>query len=155
MKHFFFLLLCFVVASTSFAQADTVHITLTAYQHTVIIAYMQDKGQAEKSKYLFTVLPQIDISKDGSGKNILTDPGKNIQYSPTVEFLGSLFMEHGSNQERLVAADNRTIQLSLQQQLQRRPDVLQRIGELVAANAAQNAEVIQVSGIDYLAKLKQ
>jgi hypothetical protein len=155
MKRLIFLLSFFAIAAISFAQEDTVHVTLTAYQHTTIIAYMKEKGQVDKNKYIYTVSPQIDIKMDSTGKNILVNPGKLITYAPTVDFLGSMFLEHGSNQERLVAADNRIIQTSLYQQLQRRPDVLQRLGIIVAANAAQNDEKVQKDGIDYMAKLKE
>lgn len=155
MKKLLFYFLFSAIGLVSFAQADTVHISLTAYQHTVIIAYMQDKGQVDKSRYIISVLPQIEIITDSTGKKILKEPGKLIKYTPTVNFLGNMFHEHGSNQERLVAADNREIQLSLNEQLQRRPDVLQRIGLIVQSNAAQNEEKVQRDGIDYLAKLKE
>lgn len=136
-------------------------ITLSARFHALLVALMPSRGEAEEINYLVQVRQGLGVAAqqpedyEGPLPFLMFDPEKLITVSVTPRLVERLYLVMGSQQERLVAHDNKLIQQALILQLMANPDyhpVLAGLQEITEANARQTEE-LRFAGYSFLNNL--
>lgn len=117
-----------------------VQITLKAKFHSLIIALMPDRAQPAAINYINQVRRAIVGAYDGE---------QDITVQVEELLVQGLYKIIGSQQERLVSADNKAIKEALVPQLMGNEALLNAIITTTADNAAET-EVIRQAGVDFI-----
>lgn len=150
MKNLFFILLSFVTLH-AVAQVDSskIDITLTARQHAFIVAFMPDRGGVDQVKYMTQLAAKIVLDDSGH----VVDTAQLIKVTVSTDLVKRLFLNIGSQQERLTTMLNDEIKTALVPQLFARPQLLQDIIDITNQNSKERDALIDY-GFHFITEIK-
>lgn len=146
-------LLLFTVSS--FAQSDTIHVTLKAKHFGFMTAGTRQNGQidADLTKVFNQVAAQLEL-KDSIGRKWVKDTAQLITVVAKGSVIPQLFRSQGSLKESLATNYNNEMRDMLLPQLQRKPELLQKLYAIMQQNW-QDTWLLVLDGFSYLITIKE
>jgi hypothetical protein len=140
-----------LVSLFAHAQVDSskINITLSARRHAFIVAFMPDRGGVDQVKYMTQLATKIVLDDSGH----VVDTAQLITVTVTTDLVKRLFLNIGSQQERLTTMLNDEIKSALFPQLFARPQLLQDIIDITNQNTKERNELIEY-GFHFITEIK-
>lgn len=126
-------------------DTSRVTVTLKARHHAYLIAFMSDRGDAEKVRYITQVASQIVDT---------VDKDKPVTVTVSESLIKTLYVAIGSQQERLTTVYNEEIRQALLPQIQDRQNLLNSIQEIADRNQSETEQMV-LYGFSYILLVKQ